>query len=150
SIALQSGGLRTTFAPEALMDAAMALNELCLFPESLQMIQTFRKSYERSYHWLKDHVGKNAPKRSEHLYPLALGYLKGDNKKEVPERVASEWIRSPIFQARQQSINVSFSQAKAVPGLIQEAEAFLGVEATKLAALREEMIVKKTTEQAKE
>lgn len=135
SIGLQSGGLRGTFAPEALMVAAISLNELCQFPESLRTIATFKKNYESAYMWLRAHADV-AEKKKERLYPLAVAFLK-EEKAEVPERVASEWIRSPIFLVHQQAINVSFAMAKSIPGLIQEAQTFATTKAAETRALKE-------------
>src|SRR5581483_11569629 len=51
---LEAGGLRHTFAPEAGMVMAMALNELCQYPESVRAIQLLRKHYEQPYKWLSE------------------------------------------------------------------------------------------------
>jgi hypothetical protein len=146
SISLQSGGLRTVFAPEADMTAAMAFNELCLYPESLEMLTTFRKSYERSFFWLREHTKKKDS--TEALYPAALAYLNG-RETAVPERVTSEWIRSPIFLSNQQAINSSFAQEKVVPGAIKGAESYNAGEGAKLAALRRKVARQEASEMAK-
>lgn len=100
---LQAGGLRHTFAPEAPMVMAMGLNELCQYPESVRAIQTFRKYYEPSYKWLSS--WKNGEKD---LYPLAVDFVK--KKGNTPDRVASEWVRSPLFLSSQNQINLLFDE----------------------------------------
>ncbi|MBS1985418.1 MAG: hypothetical protein JST16_14730 [Bdellovibrionales bacterium] len=109
AINLQSGGLRRTFAPEAPMVMAMAFNELCHFPESLKAVEYFRTAYADSYAWLQAWYAEgnqHAP-----LYPKAVGFLR--KEKGVPEKIASEWIRSPLFIARQDEVQVLLG-AKAV------------------------------------
>lgn len=103
---LQSGGLKKTFAPEAPMVMAMAMNELCQFPDSVKAANIFRSSYEASYKWLDEWV-KSDNKSS--LYKIAAAYL---NKKPTtaPVRVASEWIRSPLFISDQEEINLLFDE----------------------------------------
>src|SRR5262249_43162896 len=97
SISLQAGGLRHTFAPEAPMVMSMALNELCQYPDAVRAIQVFRRNYESPHRWLTE--WETHPKD---LYPLAAQFL--NKGKEVPERVASEWVRSPLFISHQDEI----------------------------------------------
>ena len=107
AISLQVGGLRHTFTPEAPMVMAMALNELCQYPESVQAVHTFRKLYEKSYRWLsKNDLGN--------LYPKAVDFIK-KKKTDVPERVASEWVRSPFIVSNQEEINLLFDENDAIP-----------------------------------
>lgn len=101
---LEAGGLRHTFEPEAPMVMAMALNELCQYPESVRAIQLFRKNYEPSYRWLA------AWTHGEPLYPLALDYLKKRGK--TPDRIASEWVKSPLFISDQDEINLIFDEVE--------------------------------------
>lgn len=113
---LDAGGLRHTFAPEAPMVMAMALNELCQFPQSLQAVQAFRSAYEPSYHWLESWHGTA-------LYPAALRYLRKEKTPEgtvvVPGRIASEWVRSPLFLSHQEEINRLFDERDAASPLAQ-------------------------------
>lgn len=106
-INLHQGGLRQTFAPEAPMVMAMALNELCHFPESLRAINLFKKNYEKPFRWLDGWYSAGPSKRPP-LYPLAVQYLRKQGT--VPQRVASEWIRSPLFLSRQEEINLLFGE----------------------------------------
>jgi hypothetical protein len=46
---LEAGGLRHTYAPEAPMVAAMAMNELCQYPDAVNEIQIFKNDYGKSY-----------------------------------------------------------------------------------------------------
>ncbi|NDG84424.1 MAG: hypothetical protein EBX52_05215 [Proteobacteria bacterium] len=96
-IQLRSGGLRSVFAPEPLMVSAMALHELCRYPDSVRMIAALVNDFGESRAWLEAHP------RLENGYALALAALKG--AKEVPAKVSSEWIRSPHFQRRQLELN---------------------------------------------
>ena len=107
---LQSGGMRHTFAPEGPMVMAMALNELCQYPQSLRTINGFRKNYEKSYRWLNEwnHQKKSA---KANLYALALQYVRKE-KNGVPDRVASEWVRSPLFISNQEEVNLLFDEKK--------------------------------------
>ena len=102
AINLQSGSLRRTFTPESVMVMAMAFNEICHFPESLKAVEHYRTTYASSYKWLQDWKEQGAGK----LYPQATAFLRKEGK--IPEKVASEWIRSPHFIARQDEIQLSF------------------------------------------
>jgi hypothetical protein len=109
---LQAGGLRKTFMPEAPMVMAMAMNEICQFPDSLNAANIFRKNYEASFKWLAH--WRNSGK-SDNLYKLAIQFLKKEG--ETPVRVASEWVRSPIFLANQDEINLLFDEKDSAVGL---------------------------------
>ncbi len=98
AITLQVGGFRNAFAPEAPMVMAMALNELCQYPSSLQAIEAFKRYYEPSYKWLAQWSKDKPP-----LYPQAVDFLR--KKSTVPVRVGTEWVRSPLFVATQEELN---------------------------------------------
>ncbi|HCM39735.1 MAG: hypothetical protein A2070_05955 [Bdellovibrionales bacterium GWC1_52_8] len=102
SLSLQSGGLRRTFAPEGPMIMAMALNEMCQYPESLRATEAFRKTYESTYQWL---AYWNSAQRKPEMYGLVLDYIK-KRKSAVPDRISSEWVRSPVFIASQEELNL--------------------------------------------
>ena len=86
---------------------AMGLNEICQYPESVGAINSFRKNYESSYRWLNEwKTNRNSP-----LYPEAVRYIKKSST--TPDRVASEWVRSPIFIADQTEINLLFDEKEA-------------------------------------
>lgn len=120
AINLHSGGLRKTFTPESTMVLAMGLNELCRYPESIQAIQMFKRDYSDSYLWLKQWKAKES--QDESLYKTAINYLRGERapaqqengqsarRIPVPAKIASEWIRSPLFIARQSEINLLFDE----------------------------------------
>ncbi|OFZ52974.1 MAG: hypothetical protein A2428_08485 [Bdellovibrionales bacterium RIFOXYC1_FULL_54_43] len=114
---LQAGGMRRVFAPESLMVLSIAMNELCQFPEALRALQQFHRGYEPSYRWLSDWTKK---KRFEELYPLAVGFLKR-KKLLVPDRVASEWVRSPYFIASQEQLNLLSEENAGIPRLSRSA-----------------------------
>ncbi|MBU6154570.1 MAG: hypothetical protein KGP28_09745 [Bdellovibrionales bacterium] len=110
ALQLRSGGLRHTFAPEPIMVSAMALNELCIYPESIRMVQAFVKDYLSSFNWLK----KN-PNRPDG-YDLTLKAIK--NVQVAPSKLTTEWIRRPEFLTRQTEINEMIAH----PRLIAETE----------------------------
>jgi hypothetical protein len=111
ALQLRSGGLRHTFAPEPIMVSAMALNELCIYPESIRMVQAFVKDYLSSFNWLKKNT--NRPDG----YDLTLKAIK--NVQVAPSKLTTEWIRRPEFLTRQTEINEMISH----PKLIVETEA---------------------------
>jgi tetratricopeptide (TPR) repeat protein len=109
---LQAGGLRKTFAPEAPMVMSMAMNEICQFPDSLNAANIFRKNYEKSFKWLDQWRIQG---KSENLYKLAVQFLKKQG--DTPVRVASEWVRSPVFLANQDEINLLFDEKDSASSL---------------------------------
>jgi hypothetical protein len=110
ALQLRSGGLRSTFAPEPIMVSAMALNELCIYPESIRMVQAFVKDYLSSFNWLK----KNSNRPDG--YDLTLKAIK--SVPVAPSKLTTEWIRRPEFLTRQTEINEMISH----PKLIAETE----------------------------
>jgi tetratricopeptide (TPR) repeat protein len=112
AITLQAGGLRKTFTPEAPMVMAMAMNEICQYPESIKAATNFKKSYAPIYGWL-DHWKKTSEK--DNLYKLAIQYLKHEG--DVPDRIAGEWIRSPVFISDQDEINLLFDEKVAATSM---------------------------------
>ncbi|MBN22557.1 MAG: hypothetical protein CL678_14840 [Bdellovibrionaceae bacterium] len=121
AINLQAGGLRGTFTPEAPMVMAMALNEVCHYPKSIQAISLFKDKYKDSYFWLSDWY-KNRNSSSQNIYPKVISYIKKSasvlNKKDksfqfdVPVNIVSEWIRTPLFLSRQEEINLIYKEKK--------------------------------------
>jgi hypothetical protein len=108
AVSLRVGEMKATFAPEATMVTAMALNELCEYQDSLRAIKTLQRDYEASYRWLKKWAADGG---KQSLYPLALQYLKRENH-DVPDQVAGEWIRSNFFLAGQDEIHRLFGEAE--------------------------------------
>ena len=94
---IRLGALKNTFAPEPIMVAAMALNELCLYPESIRMIRLFLNDYQKTHEWLEKNQNLN------NLYPEVIQALKA--KSTLPTKIIGEWIRSAAFQVRQDEIN---------------------------------------------
>jgi hypothetical protein len=103
---LQAGAFRRVFTPEAPMVMAMAFNELCLFPDSLKALEYFRTHYTPSFNYLQELEKKPQP-----LYPQLLAYLA--KKPGVPDKIASEWIRSPYFLSRQDRMTLYGKELKA-------------------------------------
>ncbi|OFZ54891.1 MAG: hypothetical protein A2428_11745 [Bdellovibrionales bacterium RIFOXYC1_FULL_54_43] len=114
SMNLQAGGLRHTFAPESPMVMAMAMAELCQYPQSVNAIKLFQKYYEQSYRWLSNWIA--APDQRL-LYPFAVRYLRKSQKDVAPERISSEWVRSPLFISHQDEINLLFDEKDFALGL---------------------------------
>jgi tetratricopeptide (TPR) repeat protein len=104
SLQLRTGNLRKTFAPEPVMIAAMALNEICIYPESIRMIRAFIKDYGPVREWLL----KN--ENSLDGYRLAAQALKQQGT--APVKLSTEWLRAPEFQNRQKEINTIIGQEK--------------------------------------
>lgn len=105
AVNLQVGQMKTTFTPEAPSVMAMALNELCQYPDSLRAVQLYRRDYEPSHEWLAN-WSRNP---SQPLYGLAIGYLQGHDA-GIPARIAGEWIRSTLFISHQQEIHRLFGE----------------------------------------
>jgi tetratricopeptide (TPR) repeat protein len=118
---LQQGGLRKTFSPEAPMVMAMAMNEICQYPESVRAVGQFRKQYEKPYRWLESWLKQPESSRPA-LYNLAVQHVKLAQSRlpasklpqnTVPEKIGSEWVRSPIFISHQDEINLMFDEKDA-------------------------------------
>jgi hypothetical protein len=120
-IGLQSGNLKNTFAPESLMVMAIALNEICQFPESMNVIQSFRKTYKDSYQWLNEQTSEKATHKD--YYKLAVAYAKKAPNLAAPPIVASEWIRSPVFLSSQERINLIFKEKALIDQLSAQGKA---------------------------
>jgi hypothetical protein len=108
---LMVGNLKNTFAPEANVIMAIAFNETCHFPEALESIKYFRKSYNRALRWLHDWNTKNNAGQGPDLYGLVAAYLKKEKSARVPARVGTEWLRSPVFLGNQQELNLLYDEA---------------------------------------
>ncbi len=106
SMQLRVGSLRNTFAPEPLMVAAMALNELCLYPESIRMIRAFVNDYAKSHQWLNDNKSKTD------FYDETLKALK--KQSTVPVKISTEWMKSPEFLVRQNELNTLLDHPKII------------------------------------
>jgi hypothetical protein len=110
ALSLRTGSMKNTFTPEAPMVMAMSLNELCQFPESLKAMNQFRSDYEAPYQWLREWKKHRSP-----LYPALLAVLKGHA--QVPNRVGTELLRSPIFLSHQEELNLLIDEAAAAKGM---------------------------------
>ena len=110
SMNLQAGSLRRTFAPEAGMVMAMSLNELCQYPESVYAISALKHAYDQSYRWLSTWRSARDAGQAPNLYTMAVQFLRKQSK--VPERVASEWVRSPLVISSQEEINLIFDEGE--------------------------------------
>jgi hypothetical protein len=105
---LEAGGLRHTYEPEAPMVAAMAMNELCQYPDAVNEIQIFKKDYGKLANWVATQAD-----HPETLYQQAVQFVR--RKNELPERVAGEWVRTPLFIASQDEINLLFDERDFLP-----------------------------------
>lgn len=113
ALQLRAGTLKNTFAPEPLMVAAMALNELCLYPDSIRMIRSFVNDYSKSHEWLNSH--SNHPG----LYQEVLKVLK--KQSDVPTKVATEWLKNPSFLTRQKELNLLIENPKRLADIQKKA-----------------------------
>lgn len=126
-ISLQSAGLKRTFSPEGLMVMAMALNELCQYPEAIKAISLYKKQYEKAYKWLEKNHNENL-----NWYQLALEFLQ--KKSQVPPNVVSEWIRGPGFITRQEEINLLIKEKEYAAKLQKAGASELSAMATQILA----------------
>jgi hypothetical protein len=110
------GGLSRTFAPEASVVLGISLNETCNFAQAIEAVKLFRRSYEKSYRWLYtwNQRQKQAP---IDLYPMVAAYLR--KKVRIPEKIANEWLRSPVFIANQEELNLLFDERQTAKVLVQ-------------------------------
>ncbi len=116
---LGAGALKTAFAPESTMVTAMALNELCQFPDSLRAIRRIEQEYRPSFDWLKQWSAAKGGSRQE-LYPMAIAYLTGDYEKgSMPDRVASEWLKSSTFTSLQDEVNKLYGEQESAEKFAQ-------------------------------
>jgi tetratricopeptide (TPR) repeat protein len=110
------GLLKRTFSPESNLISAIAFLETCHYTEALQAVKMFQKNYWPSYNWLYSwHKGLPAPKP---LYPMLATYMKKQVK--IPERIASEWMRSPIFIRAQEDLNLNYDERDSLKTLLPE------------------------------
>jgi tetratricopeptide (TPR) repeat protein len=97
-----SGPLRATFAPEGMLVSAMALHELCQYPEALRMIGRLINDYAPVRDWLQDRS------RAEGGYRQTLDALRRTSR--APRKLQTEWIRSPSFLISQDRINRNLAE----------------------------------------
>ena len=114
AINLQRGLMRKTFAPEAPMVMAMALNEICQYPNSVNAATIFRKNYEPVHKWLEEW---KSGKHGSDLYRLAVQFLRKQGT--TPERIAGEWVRSSVFISDQEEINLLVDERASAHSLDQ-------------------------------
>lgn len=99
SLSLQTGWLQSTYSPESIMVMSMAFNETCYYPEAMRSLDLLKRQYGPVQAWLKGH---KKLKGSELYEELKLSLKK---EGDVPFRLSSEWIRSPIYLSRQEEVN---------------------------------------------
>lgn len=108
------GSLRKTFAPEASSIVSMTLNETCYFVQATDSMSFFKTRYAKTHAWLEK-WNKN---KSMNLYSLLLTSLKA--KTEVPDRVSTEWLKSPVFLSNQSEINLHVSEKNNTAELLKQ------------------------------
>ncbi|HUP57852.1 MAG TPA: hypothetical protein VM598_10400, partial [Bdellovibrionota bacterium] len=116
---LMKGGLAHAFAPEAPIVMAISHFETCHYPEAYQALKFFRKNYETSYRWLQSWEQNPLRANEKSPYRILTEYLKTKSSESVPDPVATEWIRSPIFVANQIEINLLFDERDTVNYLLR-------------------------------
>jgi hypothetical protein len=91
------------------MVAAMALNEVCQYPDSLKAIQRIDQEYRPAYTWLSK--WSRAKGGRAELYPLAIAQLNGGPEAEaVPQKIAGQWLKSSAFTSLQGEVNQLYSE----------------------------------------
>lgn len=114
---LQVGDLRRSFVPEAPTVAAIALYELCQYPESLKAAKLFRHLYASSFRWLGGWEKRKKSGSKTPYYAIVAKFLKGEST-DVPDPIVSEWIRSSQFVAFQEELNAALDAQAAASRLI--------------------------------
>ncbi len=120
SMQLRTGALKNTFSPEPLMVSAMALNELCLYPDSIRVMKTFVQDYASSFNWLENHQNADNwyAEALKRLKPQAPGAPKeAVTETAVPIKVLGEWVKTPSFLTRQLEINQLIEETHKIASL---------------------------------
>jgi tetratricopeptide (TPR) repeat protein len=102
-LGVQAVWLKKAFLPETHLVAAIALHQICRYPEALKLVQQLVHRYDRVWKYLQT----ERPPLND-LYPTVTTLLKdpmGEFAKRVPLEIAAMWIYSPTFLKVQQSIN---------------------------------------------
>jgi hypothetical protein len=102
AFSLQTGLMAKTFNPEAPVVGAIALVELCHYPDALRQLKHLQKSYLSTYKWLYSWASGG---QNQHLYDLLLDVL-SKKKTGIPSKVSAEWIRSSVYLAAQKELNL--------------------------------------------
>lgn len=115
---LLAGGVRRTFNPDAPLVMAISQFETCNYPDALKSVRYFSRQYIDSFQWL--YRWKQNPKKLD-LYQEVLSFLNarpGLNGRadvsKAPSKVGAEWIRSPVFMANQQEINLLLDEKEVI------------------------------------
>lgn len=101
------GPLRKTFAPEANIVIAIAMNETCNYAEALETLKFFKKSYSSTHRWLYAWQQKQSA-RPQNMYTQLVDYMK--KRQKIPDRVGNEWVRLPQFISNQEELNAIAEQ----------------------------------------
>jgi hypothetical protein len=104
AFSLQTGLMAKTFNPEAPVVGAIALVELCHYPDALRQLKHLQKSYLSTYKWLYAWASNNPP-QNHTLYDQLLDDL-SKKKTGIPSKVSAEWIRSSVYLAAQKELNL--------------------------------------------
>lgn len=128
-LSLQKPALANVYAPDVHVASAISYYELCRFPEAYASLSRFRESYRPVYHWLRGWFKQVQAKESGVAasapvpYQLAVDFLK-DRNSEMPDRVGTSLIQSPVFLAGQTELNQIYEVRKALPSLKKSAFGF--------------------------
>jgi len=107
SSSMQTGALRKAFTPESWMITAIALQELCHYSEALKTVNRYRKHHRATLAWIQQ--WESAPTA---LYGQTVKFLKTGDSGSVPPGLATEWLKSPVFQKGQSELNVLLQQTE--------------------------------------
>jgi hypothetical protein len=135
SLRLESDRLKGIFSPEALTVAAIALNELCLYPEATYVLKLFKEKYKSSTAWLQKFNAESDEKK-ESLFSYAVDFLNG-KPTGVPELVIGEWVRSPFFISHKKMVDLLIESSKTISDLMLQAGERLENETSKLGSEEE-------------
>lgn len=106
------GGLKHLFSPETHFIVSIALNEACHYAKGIESIRFFRKKYQKTLNWLQRWKASTSAK-SRDIYPLLASYIKKEIR--IPDRIATAWLRSPVFIANQEEVNLILRERELIP-----------------------------------
>ncbi|MBI4404321.1 MAG: hypothetical protein HY537_09185 [Deltaproteobacteria bacterium] len=113
---------------EGLIIASIAFSETCYFPEAKRALHILKKAFSDSYGWLD----KLERSKKQDLYALAVNFV---NKKHMlPSPVAAEWLRSPLFLAGQEEINLILDERQMLETLLKRLIPLLDIKGKAAAA----------------
>jgi len=102
AIGLHMGDFKRAFHPDSEMLITTGYFEICQLNEAKRMIKVFTRNYYKTNKWLK---AWRSDRKKRNLYEEMLSAL-STRKETVPAHVLTEWVRSPVFSAYQEEVNL--------------------------------------------